>query len=550
MRLNQFVLLVAVALATSSLHPIELVACDGSEASADQVSASASDSQTAKSPRLIKRIIRVRDSSPAPDGQAPAGGATPPSNGGINNTVDVKPEISVQVPNAQGGPQVSELPQNMRSSNKKVNKVPYKRRQRPPTAPQPSAANQVEPIVEEPMESEPHVGSQQDDGIEPGSNEQQLQIIPNTPPIGQAANAGGRSINLLGHSGNQRNTLLNNVGNTETVQIDGVGNKKVTKISNSGNADDEQVDGAPKSGDRKPHRHHKHCKHDHKRPPRGEGPPTMVKSSGLATGGAPLVQINIKEQAGAKDERGLRGQVVPPPSFLVPVLSDSALVDVRSGRLGRPDADLLNPKVDSKQSNGPGQTLPVMSMGGQQYVLVQQQPFGANPMPMPPVYQLPGAQQMMMMPPPPPMLPMPPMPPMWPMWPMWSPMGPYPMEPPGGFFHEERPPRRRRRHQHKKNKKNKRDKKEKKRDNKPEQPEAPTTPAPEKADPLGVPDKDPKPAPSVAKGRLEQLKSWLPEMPRGPLPGMLAYEGKPKEEEPKEEIEWETIRVPKVKKPE
>lgn len=546
MRLCLSILLVALALEASCFLPEPVKGDQDSEASADQVSASATEGQS-KSPRLIKRIIRVRESEPPQANQESASGEPGPnaSNGGISNNVNVKPEISVQVPNAQGGTQVSSddgnLPQNMRSNNKKLNKVLYKPRHRhnSPTGSrgqEPTSGNHVEPTVEEPSEEGPrNVGS--------GTSEE-LQIIPyqetQTPPIGS------RDVNVMGNSNNHRNTLLQNVGNTETVQMDGVGNNKVTSITNSAN---NSMEDASLAGENKHHHHHHHhdkCDHAKEGHPR----PTMVKSSGLATGGAPLVQVNIREQAAPARQ----AQASP---YLVPILNDSALVNVSSAKL-MPKSDLSKLVTGHRNHLGDGSPQPPSWLPelNKQYMLVHQQltPSGApdqqQPMQMGPIYQFPGQPMMM-----------PPAYPMWPMWPAWSPypmppyaMAPYPMGPPPPFF-DEPPffdsPRRRRRHQKRKNKR-RGDRKEDDKGKRPE-PEEPSS-APKPAPPP-APEPEPEPETSteptttstirkpILSSRLDQLKSWLPDISIRETPGEPATKDK-------ESIEWETIRVPKVKKSE
>lgn len=552
MRLCLCILLVAIAFEATSL-PVQPVAGDQeAEASADQVSASASEGQS-KSPRLIKRIIRVRESEPPQAGQESVSGEPGPSasNGGISNNVDVKPEISVQVPNAQGGPQASndgDLPQNMRSNNKKLNKVLYKPRHRHSSPPssngqEPSSGHHAQPIIEEPAEEEPrNVGS---------GNPEELQISPY--PVPQTQPVGSHGVNMMGNSNNHRNTLLHNVGNTESVHIDGVGNNKVTRITNSGNNSMQDATPAGENGANQHHHHHPHdkCEHANEDHPK----PTMVKSSGLATGGAPLVQVNIREQAGP-----VRQAEASP--YLVPILNDSALIDVSSAKL-IPKSDLS--KLVSGQSNHPGDGKPQppswLSEPNKQYMLIHQQstPFGAanrqQPIQMGPVYQFPGQPMMM-----------PPAYPMWPMWPVWPPypmppyaMSPYPMGPPPSFFHEPSffdGPHRRRRHRKRRN--NRKDMKEDERKRKPEPegpsdmpiPVPPSAPEP-KPEPELVPQPETSTEPTTATttskpnlaSRFDQLKSWLPEISIRETPGEPARKDK-------EAVEWETIRVPKVKKDE
>lgn len=172
------------------------------------------------------------------------------------------------------------------------------------------------------------------------------------------ANAGNSLFNLANNNNNNKANVLTNSGNSETVHIDGVGNNKVIKMSNSGN--NEIVE----------HEHKKDCNHNdhqHQQP--------AVSSSPIINGlpvASPLVQINLNDLY--RPSPAVKSEPPAPVTptngqYIVPILQNPVSKSKNSvkGLLG------LRSKISSAfewPKLGPNQV-------GTQYALVQQPTPGA-----------------------------------------------------------------------------------------------------------------------------------------------------------------------------
>lgn len=336
-----------------------------------------STADAGKGPVKIKRTIRVRESPPE-EPQLNTGSGSPSSdvqakNGALTNNVEVKPEISIQMPQSSKSNMLpdKELPQNIRSRNSRVNKIPYKPRYTPKSkqiVPFQPAVDSSEPKIEEIVESTP--GNREDSIVpyeekpqpeykveEPAGNgldsKQIIERDNNNISGNEIINSGNEFSNSMLTSGNQKTTMLNDVGNSETVLIDGVGNNKVTKISNSGNTELNEQESSPTSNKKshdlnvdlneqssKPqqeHHHHHHHHHYHYDQPSPAREATKSNPLDNAIHEKPFVQININgseldkhkpNPAGISSFQGL--PVVSTAYVVVPtstIINDASLLD-------------------------------------------------------------------------------------------------------------------------------------------------------------------------------------------------------------------------------
>lgn len=292
MKVNCLRLLLAIFLFETLLiiSPSYLVASahgvitDDSDAKASTTSIEAPDevpskvlSSTAgeRSPRKIKRTIRVHESSPWEPQPNDGSGSVPNDaearNGALTNNVEIKPEISIQIPQSSKSnvnPD-KELPQNIRSLNSRVNKVPYKPRYSPKgkqivpyqpsnyldkMGPKTDEISDLSSAVDPTNQIVAHEGEYKVE--EPLSDDSKHNIFErdNNNIIGnEIVNSGNEFSNSMLNSGNHKATALHDVGNSETMIIDGVGNNKVTKISNSGNNELSEQESSPSDATKQPH---------------------------------------------------------------------------------------------------------------------------------------------------------------------------------------------------------------------------------------------------------------------------------------------------------
>lgn len=308
-------------------------------------------SSSDKTPKKIRRTIRVRESAPTTN-ESPSGDVQA-RNGALTNNVEVKPDISIQMPQSSKSnvhPD-KELPQNIRSRNSRLNKVPYKPRYTPrnkqivPFQPQrqPTDYN-PKPLIEE----------VKDDGNQANSlammpyaeEKQQAYKVEEESPLerdnisgNEIVNSDNQVYNSMSNSGNNKNVMMNNIGNSETVLIDGVGNNKLTKVSNVGNSEQHEHENGSNNNvnhETPPHysdtnkqpdlqQHHHHHHHHYHNEPVHE-----VKSSSVDMQEKPFVQININGNEYEKHKVSAASPETPlgASSVLVPLTNGASLYDM------------------------------------------------------------------------------------------------------------------------------------------------------------------------------------------------------------------------------
>lgn len=447
----------------------------------------------------VRRTIRVRESVPA----SPAGDASSApielNNVGANNQVDVKPEISVQVPEPKAKPDEQPV-----KSDEQQKAEPIK--SEPKINDAPSKDAQLSPPAEAKAQTPERVESKVED-------------------------SGNYAASAISNAGNKKLINLSNVGNVETVQLDGVGNHRTVKVSDAANAQQSLAE-KPNCNH---HEHHSHkpqvVHHHHHHSKKAE----QVKEAEQAKQ-SPLVEINIREVAAPREAptSQLAGE------YLVPVMNSAAMVPRLASSAFLPSS-AKNELAASRLSP--------------QYMLVQQPAIaGARPVATP-VVMAPSLPSLMRAPAPfnypsavagypfgmQPMLTF-----GYPQWPLMMPPSQLPVWPPamaaafGGPSRNKKSPRR-----EKKRNANRRDKKEQKVEDEKAAPDAPVeTPVAE----LAKADK--------STGVGDKLGAWLPSpsrfLPASLKPAQPAEEPKKTEEkkpiaDDEDEIEWETVRIPKRK---
>lgn len=313
-----------------------------------------------KTPKKIRRTIRVRESAP-PTKESPSGDVQA-RNGALTNNVEVKPDISIQMPQSSKSDvhPDKELPQNIRSRNSRLNKVPYKPRYTPrgkqivPFQPQQQPPNySSEPLIEEVKDDDnrvmmPYAEEKQ----QPYKVEEESPLEKDNISSNEIVNSDNQVYNVMSDSGNNKNVMLNNIGNSETVLIDGVGNSKLTKVSNVGNNEQHEHENGlnnnvnhetpPDYSDthKQPNlQQHHHHHHYHNEPER------EVKSSSANMQEKPFVQININGNEPEKHKLPAASSEAPlgASSVILPLINGASLLDLEKlNRLNQVGSSLEN----------------------------------------------------------------------------------------------------------------------------------------------------------------------------------------------------------------
>lgn len=220
------------------IETLMVSAADDAQEAKKQTKTKAKKSAKKSGQPKIRRTVRIKESEPADEeppkaapavAAKPAEQATPPqqielSNTGPSNQIEVKPNISIGQPAPASEPIVKaaadEKDDEPEDEVEEEEEKDKKKR-------------------EEKLQIVPYVPKEQQENLElakqSNNTNKKLDLNSNNLVQNLLANSGNQHHDLAQNSNNRNSRVLSNVGNTETIHIDGVGNNKSVKISNVGN---------------------------------------------------------------------------------------------------------------------------------------------------------------------------------------------------------------------------------------------------------------------------------------------------------------------------